>query len=263
MISIITMTYNGEKWMNKCLDSFYKYKPIEDYEWIIMDAGSTNKITKDVVESYNDERLKYYFVEDANKSFSWVNNEASKYAKGEQLLFLNNDIEFVNDYSVKNMAIALEKYNAGCVGAKLLYPDGRVQHAGVIFRPNKLPWHMRSQSLSKEFLSKDRKYQAVTAACMLCNKEEFIKVRRFDERYYYCFEDVDLCLKMRHLFKNRKPSIYCGNTEIIHHESRTILALDNKKQKFLEAATLLRSKWGEEVEVDEVNYLKDANFNLC
>lgn len=254
------MTYNGEHWMKKCLDSFHRFNPIDDYEWIIMDTGSTNPKTKELVFSYNNDNLKYYYVSDADKSFSWVNNEAAKYAKGDYLLFLNNDVEFINNYSINNMMLALEKYSAGCVGARLFYPTGKIQHAGVIFRMNKTPRNMRHKRLSRQFLDRDREYQAVTAACMLCKKEDFKKVGGFDERYYYCFEDVDLCLKLKHQYN--KPSVYCGNTGLIHHESRTILALDNKKQEFARSAKLLKYKWIKMIDVNEFKYLKDPNYKV-
>lgn len=257
MISIITMTYNGAHWLKRCMDSFYKVKDnFNDYEWIIMDAGSTDN-TKFIIQNFNDPKVKHYKLKDNDDSFSKVNNIGANYANGKFLFFVNNDIEFKDFDSVFNMIDLLEKYNAGCVGAKLLYSDGKIQHAGVIFRPNHLPWHMRD-NLSDEYLSYNRKYQAVTAACMICKNKDFFDVGKFDESYYFCFEDIDLCLKMKSILN--KESLYCAKTKFIHHESRTILALNNKKQRFIEAAKILKSKWSTFVEVDENKYLKDVLY---
>jgi GT2 family glycosyltransferase len=256
VISIITPTYNGAPWIKKCLSSFYSFAPIDDFEWIIFDSGGDE--TENVIRSFNDDRLKYFKLSTNNDSFSKINNMGVNFSRGDHILFLNNDVEFCDSSSINNMMKLLDKYSAGCVGARLLYPSGGIQHCGVIYRHNRLPWNMRD-GVTEEFLKYDRKYQAVTAACMLCRKSDILDVGGFDERYYFCFEDVDLCLKIRKVVG--KDSIYCAGTKFIHHESRTILMLNNTKQKFLEAAKLLRVKWDRFVDVDEYKY-KDVKYNV-
>lgn len=260
-VSLITMTHNGAELMGNCIASFFHTRPpTENFEWIIFDCGS-NDDTQDFIKEVNDPRIRYFEVDNNENSFAAMNNMGAKFASGKYLWFINNDIEFEANASLWNMVECLDKYNAGCVGAMLNYPDASVQHAGVIFRPNHLPWHVRGPNYSEEYLSKDREYQAVTAACMLCKREDFFKVGGFDERYYFCFEDVDFCFKMRKVLG--KKSIYCAGTKFLHHESKTILALGNKKQKFPEAVRLLRSKWEKDIEIDEYKYLADINYNVC
>lgn len=254
------MTYNGEKWLRKCIDSFFTFLPLKGvkWEWIILDNGSRDK-TKYFVQSIQQKNdgIKYYELNDNSKSFSFVNNMGTKISSGKYLFFVNNDIEFLDSLSVKNMINALERNNAGCVGSRLMYPDRSIQHAGVIYRNNRLPWNVR-KGVSERYLSYDREYQAVTAACMICKKSDFESVGGFDERYYFCFEDVDLCLKMKKTLK--KKTIYCSRTKFIHHESRTILALNNKKQKFVEAARVLRKKWDSFVDIDEMKYINNKKY---
>jgi len=155
-------------------------------------------------------------------NFSAINNTAAELATGEVLCFLNNDTGVKHpDWLREMVSLAVQKQN-GAVGAKLLYEDGRVQHAGVIcgitgvaghafrfFDPNAEGYHAR--------LNVTHQITAVTAACMVVEKHKFFEVGGFDqERLKVAFNDVDLCLKLDSCgYRN----IYTPYAELYHFES--------------------------------------------
>ena len=139
-----------------------------------------------------------------NLGFAKACNQGARAARGEYLVFLNNDTIPLNGWLTALIEEVRTHSDVAVVGSKLLYEDGTIQHAGVAFsREWFLPYHIyRGFDAHAASVSRRRELDCVTAACMLVRREAFEEVGGFDEGYRNGFEDVDLCLKIRE--KNRK-----------------------------------------------------------
>ncbi len=185
-----------------------------------------------------------------DKAFNYaaVNNFAAGHARGEVLLFLNNDVEVINRDWLERLLEHALRPAVGAVGAKLYYPDNTIQHAGVIvgiggtaghhhvFYPREAPGY-RNRLLTVQNCS------AVTGACLMMRRRVFDEVGGFDEGFILAFNDIDLCLKAR---DKGYAVIWTPFAELYHHESKTRGYEDTpQKQIRLAAETdLLQMKWG-------------------
>jgi len=148
-------------------------------------------------------------------NFAKACNESVKSTNSEWVLFLNDDTECRNDF-VSIMLNTADNLNADIVGAKLVYPNGKIQHAGVYFNQFGMPYHKHINS--DNFDIKDRYVPAVTGACMLVKRDIFSNLCGFDEGFDNGFEDVDFCLKAK--ISGHKIAL-SGKTDIIHYEKQT------------------------------------------
>ena len=163
--------------------------------------------------STTDEIFRYYKELSGNRkihllrwgkefNYSAINNFAAAHAKGEYLLFLNNDVKSINPDWLEEMLGVCQRPEVGGVGAKLIYPDNTIQHAGCVIGMGGIAGHMfvdmpadHTGYLHKASLLQDM--SAVTAACLLMKKEVFEQAGGFTEELAVAFNDVDLCLKVR------------------------------------------------------------------
>ena len=156
-------------------------------------------------------------------NFSRACNAGARAARGERLLFLNNDTEIVHEDWLDRMAQWLEDTRVGAVGARLLYPDGTLQHAGVIIGMGGLAshfWQGQQSGASGIFGSEAwyRNFAAVTAACLLTSRRAFEAAGGFDEALELVYGDTDYCLRLKDLgFR----IVYTPDAEVIHHESQS------------------------------------------
>ena len=220
-ISIIIPTKDRIDLLKRCIESIQNRSSYDNYEIIIVDNMSQEEETA----AYLDGLGKSYRIIKFNEKFNYskLNNYAAKFARGEHLLFLNNDIEVLNSDWLEAMLEQSQRDEIGCVGAKLLYPDRKIQHVGVV-----VGWGGRAEHIYKWLHSNDigymghfvsiRNYSAVTAACMMLRKSIFNEVGGFDERFEIGFGDVDLCLRVRELgYEN----LFTPYAELLHYESAT------------------------------------------
>ena len=223
-ISIIIPTKDRIDLLRRCIESIQNRSSYDNYEIIIVDNMSQGEETAAYLDglgkSYENCRI-IKFNEKFN--YSKLNNYAAEFARGEHLLFLNNDIEVLNSDWLEAMLEQSQRDEIGCVGAKLLYPDRKIQHVGVV-----VGWGGRAEHIYKWLHSNDigymghfvsiRNYSAVTAACMMLRKSIFNEVGGFDERFEIGFGDVDLCLRVRELgYEN----LFTPYAELLHYESAT------------------------------------------
>ena len=165
-------------------------------------------------------------VLDYNQPFNYsaINNWAVEYARGDYILFLNNDTKAINNGWLSAMVEHIQREEVGAVGARLLYPDQTVQHAGVILNLKGLAGHAHRHlpdDMSGYFLRSVtvQNFSACTAACLLVKKELFEQVDGFDEVHLpIAFNDVDLCLKIR---AQDKLIVYTPYAKLIHFESKS------------------------------------------
>ena len=223
-ISIIIPTKDRIDLLRRCIESIQNRSSYDNYEIIIVDNLSQEDQTASYLDDLQELHPNCRIIKFSEKfNYSKLNNYAAKFALGDYLLFLNNDVEVLNSDWLEAMLEQSQRDEIGCVGAKLLYPDKRIQHAGVI-----VGWGGRAEHIYKWADSNDigymghlvsiRNYSAVTAACLMIRRSIFDEVGGFDERFEIGFGDVDLCLRVRELgYEN----LFTPYAELLHYESAT------------------------------------------
>lgn len=244
-ISILILCYNKVEYTEKCLKTLFDNTNYSNFEVIVVDNASVDD-TPGFLESFG-ERIK--FIRSAiNLGFVNGNNLAAQYAEGEYLVFLNNDTEVQSNWLNSLYNVFAFKPDAGAVGAKLLYPDGKLQEAGGIVFNDASGWNY-----GKNDDPADSKYNFVrevdycSGAALMIRKNIFEKLGGFDQRYspaYY--EDSDLCFGVRKL---GYKVYYNPFSNVIHHEgvtSGTDLNSGFKKFQILNSSKF-KEKWNEEL----------------
>ena len=255
LVSIIIPTYNAVDLLKLNLESIESLTTYENYEIIIVTNNlDPNSPTRKYLEKSKHQVLIY----PGEYSFSSVNNFAAKKARGEFLLFLNDDIKISSKKWLESMLKLSLDDEVGAVGAKLLFPDGKLQEAGGIIWKNGFGWNY---GRNKD--PKDPRYNFVrdvdycSASCLMVKKNVFEKIGGFDERFKiaYC-EDSDLCFSIR---KQGYRVLYQPLAEVIHFEGST-QGTDVKsgiKSQQLENQKIFYNKWKDEIE----DHLYDSEEN--
>ena len=195
-------------------------------------------------------------------NYSAINNFGVKYTNGEYLLFLNNDTEMISEHALEEMLGCCMREEVGAVGAKLLYEDDTVQHAGVVVGFGGYAGHVNTGIGRDDYGYMVRamincNYSAVTAACMLTKKELFLQVGGFDEQFVVACNDVDYCLQLRSL---DKLIVYNAFAEWYHYESKSRGYEDTpeKLARFENEVKKFQKKWPEILEKGDPFY--NPNF---
>ncbi|WP_025188026.1 glycosyltransferase family 2 protein [Enterococcus faecalis] len=272
LVSIIIPTKNGYKDVQRCVSSIIEKTTYQNYEIIMADNGSTDPKMHELYAEFEQQLPGRFFVEsiDIPFNFSTINNRAAKKAHGEYLLFLNNDTEVITENWLTLMVSFAQQERIGCVGAKLLYPNNTVQHAGVILGLGGVAGHGHYGYPHGDLgyfgrLAINVNYSAVTAACLLMKKADFDAVGGFEEAFTVAFNDVDLCLKVQALGRD---NVWLHEAELYHFESQTRGYDDKgkKKKRFEQEKVMMEEKWGPSIENDPFynpNLTRDIpNFSL-
>lgn len=272
LVSIIIPTKNGYKDVQRCVSSIIEKTTYQNYEIIMADNGSTDPKMHELYAKFEQQLPGRFFVEsiDIPFNFSTINNRAAKKAHGEYLLFLNNDTEVITENWLTLMVSFAQQERIGCVGAKLLYPNNTVQHAGVILGLGGVAGHGHYGYPHGDLgyfgrLAINVNYSAVTAACLLMKKADFDAVGGFEEAFTVAFNDVDLCLKVQVLGRD---NVWLHEAELYHFESQTRGYDDKgkKKKRFEQEKVMMEEKWGPLIENDPFynpNLTRDIpNFSL-
>lgn len=196
-LSIVTVTYNSSQFIKKYLDSALRHLP-ENSEVVIVDNSSSDQTVKIIKQV----RLVKLIANQHNLGFSKGNNIGARAAHGEYLLFLNPDIQVVDDSTNKLLEFAQAYPEAGVVAPRLIEPGGSTQ-ASVKKLPTLLGvikeyWLGQRYAYEQYVPTTDQpiEVEAVYGAAMMIKKELFEKIGSFDERYFLYFEDLDLCRKI-------------------------------------------------------------------
>ncbi len=236
LVSIIIPSKDNFNIIERCIVSLVERTTYSNYEIIVVDNGSNEENRKKYETLCKNYNARYYY-EKLNFNFSKMCNIGADNAKGEYLLFLNDDIEIIEGSWLGNMLGQACLEYSGAVGAKLLYPDTNlIQHSGVINLPVG-PCHGFSRmddTIVYSFCRNRLEYNyiAVTAACLCVNKSKFNEVNGFDEELAVAYNDVDLCFKLyEHGYYNSVRS----DAVLYHYESisRGIDTEDPEKYKRL------------------------------
>ena len=247
LISVIIPNKDEKETLQTCLEMLNNNTSYQNFEIIIIENNSTT-----------DEIFRYYKELSKNPrihllrwgkefNYSAINNFGVVHAKGDYLLFLNNDVKSINPDWMEEMLGVCQRPEVGGVGAKLIYPDNTIQHAGCVIGMGGIAGHMfvdmpadRTGYLHKASLLQDM--SAVTAACLMMKKEVFEEAGGFTEELAVAFNDVDLCLKVR---KNNHLIVYDPYAKLYHMESKTRGAEDSKEKvrRFQTEIEYMRCHW--------------------
>jgi O-antigen biosynthesis protein len=224
-VSLIVPTRDHGEDVERALSSiFANASSYENFEVLLIDNGSRDPRSLATFARWAAAEPRVHVVRyDAPFNFARINNFGAAQTGGTYLLFLNNDTEVRTPDWMEAMVEQAQRPSIGAVGAKLLYPDGTVQHAGVITGIGGVAGHAHKYADAASggyfnTLRTTNNYSAVTAACMMVRREAFERAGGFDELLAVAFNDVDLCLKLRAL---GLYNVYLAHVELVHHESKS------------------------------------------
>lgn len=253
LVSIIIPTRNQGKILDRCLESIFSLSTYTDYEVIIVDNGSDEAETLEIISSWelkHPNQLRTIKL-DIPFNYSKLNNQAVAKASGKYLLFLNDDTVVISFDWLEAMVEQVQRDSIGAVGALLLYPDNRIQHAGVILGVTGIAGHsyrnLSPSNITNQLMTTN--YSAVTAACMMCRKEVFEAVGGFNTDLAVAYNDVDFCLKLKEKGYN---NIFLPHVRLYHHESQS-RQKDNtpeKQQRIQKEINYMEQTWGEIIDRD-------------
>lgn len=254
-ISVIVPTRDRAELLETCLAGLSDTRFPGAREIIIVDNDSREPRTRALFEQLEATGHARIVAQPGPFNFATLANAGVAASSGELVCLLNNDIEIVSPDWLERMAVLAMRNEVGAVGARLLYPDGAIQHAGVALgiggaaghvdkgaRPVPgafAPWHDETRIVS-----------AVTAACLLVDRAKFVDVGGMDElNFTIDFNDVDLCLR---LAAQGWRTVYCAQATLIHHESRSRGKTRHGADlaRFERELAMLRSRWGTETAMD-------------
>jgi GT2 family glycosyltransferase len=201
MVSIIIPNKDSLKYLKQCIDSILEKSTYSNYEILIVENNSqTEEIFGYYREIEKNEKVRIVTWE-GGFNFSAINNFAAGHAKGEHLLFLNNDTQVITPGWIEEMLMFSQREDIGGVGAKLFFEDDTLQHLGVIIGIMGIAGHSQSGAMSYfpgyfNNLVLAREVSAVTAACMMMRRTVFEELNGFDEGFVVALNDMDLCMKI-------------------------------------------------------------------
>lgn len=247
LVSIIICTRNREDLLRQCLEGLAACNDYSKVEILIVDNGSDDPgalhYLFDLHESGRAEVLRH----PAPFNFPELNNLAVRHASGELLCLMNNDIVPKSSHWLTEMVANALRSDIGAVGAKLYYPNGTVQHAGVVLNGVAAGHlHLGYPGAAAGYGNRARlaqNFSAVTAACLVIRKALWDEVGGMDEAFGVAFNDVDFCLRVQKLgYRN----LWLPQAELYHHESASRGAEDTpeKQRRFAAEVALLQQRWG-------------------
>jgi len=229
-VAILIPTRNRVEVLAKCIDSIKAKTRYRNYEIVVIDNESDDPATIAYLAALPDKVLRVG-SSSGRFNFAEINNRAAAAVDAEFLLFLNNDTEVSSPEWLSQMVGYLQIDGVGGVGARLVFPDGRLQHAGIVHGYYNgmagpafklLPsWHHGYLSYTKVA----RNYLAVTAACLLTRRSVFLDNGGFDAATFaVAYNDVDFCYR---LVAKGLRMVYCPDAELVHHENYSRGGTDN------------------------------------
>ncbi|AFT96872.1 glycosyl transferase family protein [Alteromonas macleodii str. 'Balearic Sea AD45'] len=271
LVSLIIPTKNGKELVKACIESILEKTTYQNYEILLIDNGSDEQESIEYF-SYLDTLDKVRVLRyPAPFNYSAINNFGVEKAKGSILGLVNNDIEVISPDWLTYMVGHAEREDIGCVGAKLLYSDTRIQHAGVVLGYGGGAGHAHKNfpRFHTGYLNRivaTNNYSAVTAACLLVKRTHFDAVSGLNEKdLSVAFNDVDFCLKVKGLGVN---NVYCAEAELFHHESvsRGLDISPEKAARFNRELAYLQTTWCDFIANDPAYNpnltLKRENFSI-
>ncbi len=248
LVSILIPNKDHTDDLDVCLNSFFERADYQNYEFIIIENNSVLPETfayyEKIEKEHDNVKVVYW---EAGFNYSAINNFCFKFAKGDYIMLLNNDVELITPDIFQSMLGFCMRPEVGIVGAKLLYNDHTVQHAGVLVGAGGLADHVfkgiheddpgyMGRAISSQDVS------AVTAACLLVKRSVYEEVGGLEDEFQVAFNDVDFCLKVR---KAGYLIVYDADVKLFHYESKS-RGMEDTTERFIRFGNemmLLNSKW--------------------
>ena len=254
-VTVIIPTRNGERLVRQCIESIVKKTAYPSYEILLVDNESDDPNARAYfckLESSGTARLLTYR---GPFNYAAINNFAARHASGDVLVLLNNDTEVIDGEWLSEMVSHAVRPGIGAVGAKLLFPDGTIQHAGIIMGLYGTVGHLlqrvpRESGGYCDLLSVVREVTAVTGACLTVRRSVYEEVGGLDEENLpVTFNDIDFCLKVR---SRGYRNIWTPHALLYHHEAATRGPDDSpeKAARFSAELAHMRAKWGRQLDDD-------------
>ena len=251
-VSIVIPTKDKVEYLERAIESIKEHTKYGNYEIVVVNNRSEENETEEYFKKIVTEGVK---VLDFDEPFHFgrLYNWAAKKVDGEYMLILNNDVKVLNDGWLESMLEWAQLPEVGSVGARLYYPDGKIQHAGVIVGAGGAAAHSHRLLEGDTFgyegcVVNVRNYLAVTGACMMVRRELFLDMGGFDEQFDPAYQDVDFGIRLydeKGLF-----NVYTPYAELVHYES--VSRFDSRNKEKLEKDTVnaekLRQKWPQYIE---------------
>lgn len=223
LVSVIIANKDHTEDLDHAIRSMQEKNTWKNIEYIIVENNSELQTTFEYYENlqkeFNNVKVVRY---EGGFNYSKINNFGVKYASGEYLLLMNNDVELIEPDSIKEMVGYCQREDVGAVGCRLLYDDGSIQHAGVIIGIQGIADHaFKNQNSEQTYFSRAmiaQNYSAVTAAVMMVRRSVYEAVNGLDEQFAVAFNDVDFCLRIREL---GKQIVYNPYACFYHYESKS------------------------------------------
>ena len=248
LISVIIPNMDHVKDLDRCIRSVAEKNVYPNLEILVVENNSVKQETfryyRSLVRRYPCVRILRW-----KKAFNYaaINNFAVRHARGRLLLLLNNDTKMISPDSIKEMAGLALREDTGCVGAKLLYADGTIQHAGVILGPGGFAGHVFS-GLKKDapgFMMRPLvtgNYSAVTGACLMVKKELYEEAGGMSEEFAVALNDVDFCLKLR---AKGYVNVFTPFSVWYHYESKSrgYETTPERRERFDREVALFKHRW--------------------
>ena len=266
LVSVIIPNYEHKSVLETCVNSLFEVNTYKNIEIIIVENNSKSE----EIFNYYDELQKLHdnvrvvTWDGGEFNYSAINNYGVTFARGDYLLLLNNDTEVISPDAISEMLGCCMREEVGAVGAKLLYEDDTIQHAGVVIGFGGYAGHVFHGLGRNDYGFMLRpllncNYSAVTAACMMVDRRCFEECGGFDESFRVAGNDVDLCLKIRSL---DKLIVYNAFALWHHYESKSRGYEDNldKVKRFEEEIEHFREKWKPVIDAGDPFYNK--NFKI-
>lgn len=259
LISVIIPNKDHTDDLELCLFSMTRKSTYRNYEILIVENNSEKEETFEYYKKLPDRYPKARVLTwEKEFNYSAINNFAAKEAKGEYLLFLNNDVEILTPDWMEEMLQNCQQEDVAAVGAKLYYPDDTIQHAGVVLGLGGIAGHIMCRASREDpgyfgRMISVQEISAVTAACMMVKKSDFDAVGGLDETFQVAFNDIDLCMKFR---AAGKKIIFTPYAELYHYESKSRGLEDTpeKQFRFDKEVKRFQEKWAQQLEMGDPYY---------
>jgi len=250
-VSIIIPLYNKVEYTRKCLESLARNTPSWlNYEVIVVDNASSDG-TSDFLRSLSGDVT--IITNLANLGFARACNQGARLATGDYLLFLNNDTIPKAGW-LEALLDGIERDGADICGSRLIYSNGKTQHAGVAFNEQGIGYHIfNGLDANDPAVTRKRFMQCVTAACMIIGRELFHALSGFDEGYVNGYEDVDLCLRAG---EAGKRILYAPDSYLIHFEETS----EGRKTHEEPNARRFFARWQGKIRCDDNDYYRLEGF---
>jgi glycosyltransferase involved in cell wall biosynthesis len=254
LVSIVIPTSDRAPLLKKCLASIFEKTDYQNYEVIVLDHGSREAEALEFLLALEKrERVRVERIE-GPFNYSQLNNRGVELSRGSLIALLNNDVEVLNDEWLSELVSHASRPEVGMVGARLWYPNGPIQHGGVILGAGGIAGHahvgVRHEPgyFARPHLAQN--LSAVTAACAVVRRNVYLQVGGFDEiNLPVTFNDVDFCLRLR---EAGYWIVWTPHAQLVHHESASRGFDDNRRKqvRFLAEVEYMKTKWGDRLQHD-------------